>query len=133
MIAAGVGCRRQCTAQDVVAAVRAALSSAGRELAEVSALYAPVARSDAPALREAAALLGKALELVAIDRLAAQSPRVLTRSARVQASLGVPSAAETAALAGACGDRPGVAARLLGPRTVAGSATCALAVQELPP
>lgn len=130
MIAAGLGCRRACAPEDVVAAITAALARAGRCIDEVSALYAPAARTDSAALRAAAAQLGKRLEFVALERLAQHSAAVLTRSERVLSALGIPSAAETAALAGACAARPSCSPRLLGPRSSAGGATCALATVE---
>jgi cobalt-precorrin 5A hydrolase len=130
MIAAGLGCRRACAPEDVVAAIEAALKRAGRELEEVCALYAPAARTNSAALRAAAALLGKRLEFVALEHLAQHSAAALTHSERVLRALGIPSAAETAALAGVCSARPGSRARLLGPRTAAGGATCALATVE---
>jgi cobalt-precorrin 5A hydrolase len=130
MITAGLGCRRACAPEDVVAAITAALACAGRNISEVSALYAPAARMDASALRAAAAQLGKRLEFVALERLAQHSEGALTHSERVLSALGIPSAAETAALAGACAQRPGSSARLLGPRSSAGGATCALAMLE---
>jgi cobalamin biosynthesis protein CbiG len=108
----------------------AALASAGRELAEVQALYAPEVRRDAPALRAAALRLGKPLEFLAMELLLQQRAGALTQSERVQQGLGLPSAAETAALAGACGAQPAASARLLGPRSIAGAATCALAIVE---
>jgi cobalt-precorrin 5A hydrolase len=130
MIAAGLGCRRACAPEDILAAVATALASAGRSLEEVGALYAPAARMDSGALRAAAAQLGKRLEFVALERLAQYSAGALTRSERVLSALGIPSAAETAALAGACAGCPGSHARLLGPRSSAGGATCALATLE---
>jgi cobalt-precorrin 5A hydrolase len=130
MIAAGLGCRRACAPEDIVAAITAALASAGRSLDEVGTLYAPAARMDSAALRAAAAQLGKRLEFVALERLAQHSDGVLTRSERVLSALGIPSAAETAALAGACAGRPDRCPRLLRPRSSAGGATCALATLE---
>jgi cobalt-precorrin 5A hydrolase len=128
MIAAGIGCRRACALEDVLAVVRVALERVGRGLDDVDAFYAPMIRADSPALRGAAAQLCKRLEFVAQERLLEQSAGALTRSERVLRALGVPSIAETAALAGAA--RPGRSARLLGPRVSFGGATCALAVLE---
>jgi len=125
MIAAGVGCRGGCTRQDIAAALELALTRAGRTLPEVSALYAPDFKSGERGLAELAAALAIPLVLLPNAALQAQSAAVLTRSARVERSFGVPSIAETAALAGAA--RSGGAARLLGPRVVFGAATCALA------
>jgi cobalt-precorrin 5A hydrolase len=133
VIAAGLGCRRACTQQDVLAALAAALEHAGRTIDEVAALYAPEARRDAPALRAAALELGKPLEFVGHDQLTQQAERALTRSERVNALLGLPSIAETAALAGAARTGADAAVHLLGPRQIAGAATCALAIADADP
>ena len=127
MIAAGVGCRRNCARHDVLRALDDALTHAGRGRGEVSALYAPAEKHAEPGLREAAAELEKPLVLLPREALLAQSAATITHSAHALESYGVPSVAETAALAGAAiHGRP----RLLGPRQVAGSATCALAMVD---
>jgi cobalt-precorrin 5A hydrolase len=128
MIAAGIGCRRACARGDIIAAIARALEAAGRALAEVHALYAPEFKSQEEALTHVANELGKPLVLLGRDALEAQAAFVLTRSARVVERVGLPSVAETAALAGA-----GAAARLLGPRAAVGGATCALAESERAP
>ena len=133
MIAAGIGCRPTSSARDLVAAVHAALAAAGRELSEVSALYAMEARRDSDALRAAALELGKSLHWLEHAQLVAESAHVLTRSARVQQRLGVPSIAETAALAGARAIGRDGHPRLLGTRSAVGAATCALAICEPQP
>jgi cobalt-precorrin 5A hydrolase len=130
VIAAGIGCRPACAAEDIVAALEAALTGAGRALVEVAALYAPAARADSAALHAVATTLGKRLELVEQAQLVQCSAGALTHSAHAQRALGVPSVAETAALAGANAEWPGQRARLLGPRVSSGGATCALAVVE---
>ncbi|HTU64247.1 MAG TPA: cobalamin biosynthesis protein [Polyangiales bacterium] len=130
MIFAGIGCRPACAAGEIVAALEAALASAGRTLAEVAALYAPAARADLRALEHAASMLGKRLELVEHERLVERSAGALTHSAHAQRAFGVPSVAETAALAGAHAAWPNLGARLLGPRVSSGGATCALAIVE---
>jgi cobalt-precorrin 5A hydrolase len=127
MIVAGLGCRRDCAAQDVLAAIARALAAAGKTAAELSALYAPESKRAESGLALAAAQLGKPLAFLAWAELEAQAPRVLTRSARVLAQTGVPCVAETAALAGA---RGAASTRLLGPRQSFGGATCALASNE---
>jgi cobalt-precorrin 5A hydrolase len=130
MIAAGIGCRAACAAVDIVGALETALAAAGCALEDVAALYAPAVRVDSSALEAAALTLGKRLELVERDRLAEFSVGALTHSVHAMRALGVPSVAETAALAGACAEWPGRRARLLGPRVSSGGATCALAVVE---
>jgi cobalamin biosynthesis protein CbiG len=128
MIAAGIGCRRACSSGDVVAALSDALAAAGRVLSDVHALYAPEFKQDEGALLEVATQLGKPLVLLAREALERQAAFALTRSERVMEQVGLPSVAETAALAGGY-VLAGEAARvqLLGPRAAVGGATCALA------
>lgn len=128
MIAAGIGCRRACGRADIVAAITRALAGAGRALADVHALYAPEFKSQEEALTQVASELGKPLVLLAREALEAQAAFALTRSERVAQHVGLPSVAETAALAGASLLASG--ARLLGPRAAVGGATCALAESE---
>ncbi|WP_242530731.1 cobalamin biosynthesis protein [Roseococcus thiosulfatophilus] len=123
MMVAGLGCRRGAAAEDVLAAIAAALAVAGRERAALAALATSVAKAGEAGLREAAATLGLELRALPEAALHAAAPRCLTRSARALDATGLPSLAEAAALAGA-----GEGARLLGPRVAAGrAATCALA------
>lgn len=157
MINAGLGCRRGCPPDDLVAAVRAALAASARALDELGALYAPEWKRDEHALQLAAAELGKSLVFVAMPALAAQRAGTLTQSLIVEARFGLPGVAEAAALAGAAlaadtapaqsaarvasalagaseaqGPRAPTARRvcLLGARVVVGGATCALAELE---
>lgn len=117
MIVAGVGFRATCTAEELAGLVRAVL--AGRT---ATVLAAPAFKAGAPAL-EAAALLGLSLVLVDDPALAAVQPLCPTRSDPARRATGHDSIAEACALAAA-----GRGARLLGPRTAAAMATCAVAV-----
>ncbi|HET6334884.1 MAG TPA: cobalamin biosynthesis protein [Polyangiales bacterium] len=130
MIAAGLGCRKGCASADLVRALETALASAGRALSDVSALYAPEFKAEESALVEIARQLGKPLVLLGMDALQLQAAHALTQSAQVAVRFGIPSIAETAALAGACALAESSAMRptLLGPRQIAGGASCALAV-----
>lgn len=130
MIAAGLGCRAGCDVDDVMLAVAGALTSAGRHIREVQALYTADFKASELGLRRAAALLDKPLVQLPLERLEAQACGALTQSARVLALFAVPSLAETAALAGAAASSQTDLARLLGPRHVSGHATCALASAE---
>jgi len=85
-------------------------------------------KSGEPGIAAAASDLGVPLVLVPQADLEAAGTRTMTRSERVVALMGVPSAAEAAALAAA-----GPAARLVAPRTAVGPATCALATSEAKP
>jgi cobalt-precorrin 5A hydrolase len=131
MLAAGVGCRANCDVEELVCALTAALQSAARDLAEVHAIYAPDFKRDERCLALVADRVGKPVIWLSMGELEKHSRRALTFSERVVQRFGVPSIAETAALAGARALSPAaVAVRLLGPRTVHGGATCALAEPE---
>ena len=127
MIAAGVGCRGGCSPEDMLAALDAALAAAGLTRAALSKLCVPEEKAAEPGVMAAARALDTPLVLFSRAALLAQAPRALTDSPHARASFGVPSVAETAALAGAA--TLGVP-RLLGPRQVAGAATCALAIAD---
>ncbi|HEY0205592.1 MAG TPA: cobalamin biosynthesis protein [Acetobacteraceae bacterium] len=117
MIVAGVGCRRGCSAGDLVAAVRLAERRAGMAAA---VLAAPRFKSHEAGLHEAAAALGLPLLLVEAAAMQAAQPHCPTRSAAALGATGLASVAEGAALAGSGGE-------LLLPRVAVGGATCALA------
>jgi cobalt-precorrin 5A hydrolase len=124
MIVAGVGCRRDCPAGDVVALVRRAMASAG---CAVSALAAPEFRRDEPGVRRAAASLGLPLTLVDRDALAAAQSRCVTHSIHAEHAFGLASIAEAAALCAA-----GPESVLVLPRIAGARATCALARSGAP-
>jgi len=131
VIAAGFGCRTGCPVEQVLAALEQALAAVGRRLEEVRALYTADFKHGEAGLLRAAELLNRPLLTLSIADLQAQSSQALSCSVHTLERFGVPSVAETAALAGACapgrnahGDLP----RLLGPRRTSGSATCALAI-----
>lgn len=124
MIVAGVGCRRNCPADDIVALVRRAMASAG---CVVSTLAAPDFRGDEPGVQGAADKLALPLTLVDRDALAAAQSRCVTRSMRVEHATGFSSVAEAAALSAA-----GPASVLVLPRIAGAHATCALARASAP-
>ena len=128
MIVAGVGCRRNTSAPDIEAAVRAALARSGLAADALDAIATTASKHDEAGIETAAARLGVAVVLVSEAELEAAGERTQTRSERVLALTGVPSVAEAAALAAA-----GPSARLISPRLVIGSATCALAASEAAP
>ncbi len=122
MIVAGLGCRRGCTAADLVAAVRLAERSAG---VAAGALAAPRFKAHEAGLHAAAAALRLPLLLVEEEAMRAVQPRCPTRSDVALAATGLASVAEGAALAASGG-------RLVLPRVAVGGATCALAGALLP-
>jgi len=111
MITAGIGCRKGCSAAEIIALIQ----SAG----DPDRLAAPEFKSGEPGLLQAAAALGLPLHFVSDTALAGAQPHCLTRSAAVARATGHASIAEAAALAGG--------GTLLGPRIASANATCALA------
>ncbi len=120
VVVAGLGSRRGVSVEAVLAAIGAAAGAHGRPQAQIALLATGDAKSGEAAFAEAALRLGVPLEIVPAARIAAQA--VPGRSAASLAFAGTGSMAEAAALAAA-----GQGARLLGPRTVFGPVTCALA------
>ncbi len=116
-VIAGVGMRRGCAAEEVVALVRRASVETG---CAVTALAAPAFKREQAAA--AAASLGIALVLVEQAALEAAQERCPTRSAAALHAVGVGSVAEGSALAAA-----GAGSRLVLARITSASATCALA------
>jgi cobalt-precorrin 5A hydrolase len=122
MIVAGVGCRKGASADEVRAAIAAALDRAGLADDALDIVATAATKGGEVGISAAAQLLGVPLVLVPQRDLEAQAERTATRSERVVALMGVPSVAEAAALAAG-----GAASRLVGPKTSVGPATCALA------
>jgi cobalt-precorrin 5A hydrolase len=122
MIVAGVGCRRGAPAPDIEAAIHAALAQAGVASAALDVIATAAAKQNEAGIETAAANFGVSVVIVSDAALQAAGDRTETKSQRVLELTGVPSVAEAAALAAA-----GPSARLITPRLVIGSATCALA------
>jgi cobalt-precorrin 5A hydrolase len=113
VIVAGIGCRRECPAAEIVALVQRA---GGADI-----LAAPAWKRDEPGLLEAARVLHCPLRFVADADLAAVQALCPTRSPTVARVTGHASVAEAAALAGG-----GVLVR---PRVASAWATCAIATE----
>jgi cobalt-precorrin 5A hydrolase len=126
VIVAGVGCRRGTSAAAIETVIATALARAGLASGMLDAIAAPAAKQGELGIAAAASTLGVRLVLVAQPDLECAGSRVATHSERVEALMGVPCVAEAAALAAG-----GPAARLVLPRIVIGSATCALARSEV--
>lgn len=122
MIVAGIGCRRGAAAGDVEAALHAALAHAGLAAAALDAIATIAGKNREPGIMSVAEKFGVRLVSLPEAELKAVSDRAATASPRVMTLIGVPSVAETAALAAAGPD-----ARLVATRRVVGGATCALA------
>lgn len=124
MIVAGIGCRKGCAADEIVALVRRAVAEADAADCRFTALAAPAFKAEEPGLRDAADALALPLLLIGEERLKAAEPLCPTRSAAAQAATGHASVAEAAALAAA-----GPGGRLVLPRIASAAATCALAAR----
>jgi len=125
MIVAGVGCRRETSADELEKVVRLALGLFSLPPERLVAIATESEKATDPAFPEVARRLS--VRLVActaldLDRVAGQ---VLTASKLVLAAKGLPSIAEASALVAA-----GRNARLLGSRVATERATCAIATGE---
>jgi len=119
LLAIGIGCKSGVPAEAIVKLVEAAC----RQIEGTpTALFTAEEKRTEPALTEAAAHLGLPLVFLPRAALKVASSCAITKSARVLALFGVPSLAETAALAGA-----GLGARLVLARIAANNVTCAIA------
>lgn len=122
MIAAGIGARKGVQANDVLAAVDAALKTYGVARVALSGLYSNMSKSAEAGLLDAAKQLGIECHAIAHQKLRKAAERTITHSGASIAATGLASLSEAAALAAA-----GPGARLLGPRIAVGPVTCALA------
>lgn len=118
-IFAGIGCRRNCSTEDILSVVARASAGTGRL---VNILAAPAVKSNEPGLHEAARRLGVPLILIDVAALSAVQMHCVTASPRAEQAIGVASVAEGCALAAA-----GAGGRLLLARIASDTATCALA------
>jgi len=122
MIVAGLGSRRGVTGADVVAAIEAAIDKVQMDRKRLDMLATVPLKQDEPGIREAARLLGLRLAVPERPELDEAAARATTRSCASLQKTGLPSVAETAALAAA-----GPRSRLLVPRLTLGPVTCAIA------
>lgn len=125
MIVAGVGCRRETSADELEKVVRLALGLFDLPAERLEAIATESEKATDPAFAEAARRLSVRLvacTVLDLDRVAGQ---VLTASKLVLAAKGLPSIAEASAIVAA-----GRNARLLGARVATERATCAIATGE---
>ncbi|RWA73447.1 cobalamin biosynthesis protein [Mesorhizobium sp.] len=123
MMVAGIGSRKGVTASDVRAAIETALEAHGLAMTALSALATSEIKRDEEAIFLAGRDLALPVIVVADEALQAVSADIISRSGVSQAHAGTPSVSEASALAAA-----GKGAKLLGPRTVLGAVTCAIAL-----
>ncbi len=119
-IAIGLGCRKGVSGEVIASLVREALERI--EQPGAAALFTVDAKRDEAGLAQAAQALAMPLHFLTREALEAVADLAQTRSPRVEALFGVPSVAETAALAGA-----GPGSVLILPRIACDNVTCAIA------
>lgn len=120
--ALGVGCARDCPADELNALIDAALADAAIPPPAVAGIFSLDLKADEPGLAAAAARLGVPARFFDAARLEAETPRLANPSDVVFGEVGCHGVAEAAALAAAGPD-----ARLVLPKRKSGMATCAIA------
>ena len=125
MIVAGVGCRREITADELEKVVHMALGLFQLPAERLDAVATESEKATDPAFAEVARRLSAKLVACTVDELDKVGGQVLTRSNQVLEAKGVPSIAEASALVVA-----GRNGRLLGTRVATALATCAIAVGD---
>ena len=125
MIVAGVGFRRDTSADELERVVQMALGMFRLAPERLDAIATESEKATDPAVSEAARRLSVTLVACTVDDLDRVAGQVLTPSEQVLATKGVPSIAEGAALVVA-----GRNARLLGARVATAGATCAIAIGD---
>jgi cobalt-precorrin 5A hydrolase len=128
VIVAGIGCRKGATADEIEAAIAAALERSGARAKKLRLIATAARKRDEAGIAQAASARGLQLVFVDDTDLETATARGATWSRRVLALAGVPSVAEAAALH-ACGPT----SRLLLSRVTVGPVTCALATPEETP
>ncbi|ESY70761.1 MAG: cobalamin biosynthesis protein [Mesorhizobium sp.] len=123
MMVAGIGSRKGVNVEDVLAAIETALEAHGLAMTALSALATATLKHDEDAIAAAGRALNLPVIIVDDAALQAVSTDTLSHSDLSQDLAGTSSVSEASALAVA-----GKGARLLGPRTVLGPVTCAIAI-----
>jgi len=124
-VAIGIGCKRGCSSEVIVALVERAIAVS--RSGAPAALFTHEAKKSEAGLASAAKALGLPLVFLDGQVLRQASLRAATNSPRVMAMFGLPSIAETAALAGA-----GPSSVLLVARMSGRGASCAIAGKKEP-
>jgi cobalt-precorrin 5A hydrolase len=125
MIVAGVGSRREISADELEHVIRMALGIFRLPPERLEVIATESEKATQPAYQEAAQRLSVRLIGCTVEDLDRVAGQVLTPSKLVLETKGVPSIAEASALVAA-----GHNARLLGTRVATEAATCAIAVGD---
>jgi cobalt-precorrin 5A hydrolase len=123
MMVAGIGSRKGVSVEDVLAAIETAVEAHGLTMTALSALATAPLKQDEKAILAAGHQLNLPVIVADAAVIEAASSATISRSSLAQDLAGTPSVSEASALAVA-----GKGARLLGPRTVLGPVTCAIAI-----
>jgi cobalt-precorrin 5A hydrolase len=123
-VAIGIGCKEGCSSEAITALVARAMEAASCTGTD-ACIFTHAAKQNEPGLAGAAKALGLPLVFLEAEVLRQASLRAVTRSPKVIALFGLPSIAETAALAGA-----GPASVLLLARMSEAGASCAIAGKQ---
>ncbi len=125
-VAIGIGCKKGCSPEAIIALVARALAAASCAGAGAR-LCTHAAKQNEAGLVQAAKALGLPLVFLDTQLLQQAALRTSTRSPKVMELFGLPSIAETAALAGA-----GPSSVLLVARMSEGGVSCAIAGKRGP-
>lgn len=127
MIVAGIGCRRGASAASIEEVLRVALEQGKLKRSAIDVLATHYDKGDEPGVLEIAQRWALKLVMPKMSDLVLAAERAKTVSRRSLAAKGLPSVAETVALAAA-----GRSARLIVPRVATKEATCAIAIGNGP-
>lgn len=124
-VAIGVGCRKECSAEEIIELVHQALEKSDVAISDVAVLATAWAKDKAESIMYAAEALDLPLVVIPQEKCVDMSNLAETVSQKVVELFAVPSIAEVAALA-AAGKNP----KLICARINSSSATCAIAAGD---
>ena len=99
VLVAGLGCRRECSLEELLSLLDDTLAEHGSSTAELTALASSDHKADEPGLQQLAAKLNLPIHFLPAEVLAGYHGRLTETSARALQATGAPSVAEASALA----------------------------------
>jgi cobalt-precorrin 5A hydrolase/precorrin-3B C17-methyltransferase len=126
-LAIGVGCERHAPAGELAGLVAETLATAGLAQESVACVASVTLKAAEPAIHALGEALGVPVRFLERETLAAETPRLVTPSAVVEAEIGIPGVAEAAALAAA-----GAGGRLIVAKQKSRRCTVAVALAAAP-
>ncbi len=127
VLALGVGCERNCPAEEIAALARESLDAAGLSPLSVAAIVSVALKMDEPGVHALAASLGVPARFFPAETLLAETPRLTERSEAAFRATGCWGVAEGAALAAV-----GPEGSLVVSKRRSRGATCAIARAPMP-